>query len=111
LALSSTEYDRCAVLDDSDRLRLATVHPQEQPSRGLRHHDHALRLLAQCGEHFALVVRRVGKDGVERQDERSRELAGERQHVLPVGTAEDPVLVLQQDDVDVESAQELAARM
>ena len=79
---------------------------RKQLSRSLRHHDHALRLLAQRGEHVALVIRRLREHRVKRQDERSRELLGERQHVLAVGTAEDPVLVLQQDDVDVESTQQ-----
>ena len=94
------------MLHDADLVRGAAVHPQEQPSGRLRHDDHALRLLAQRGEHCALVVRRLRQDGVKRQDERSSELLRERQHVLAVGTAEDPVLVLQQYDVDVESTQE-----
>ena len=94
------------MLNDADLVRGAAVHPQEQRSRSLRHDDHAFRLHAQRGEHFALVVRRLRQDRVQRQDERSRELPRERQHVLAVRTAEDPVLVLQQDDVDVESTQE-----
>ena len=94
------------MLDDADLVRGAAVHPQKQLSRCLCHHDHTLRLLAQGGQHFALVIRRLRKDGVKRQDERSRELPRERQHVLAVGAAEDPVLVLQQDDVDVESTQQ-----
>ncbi len=35
-------------------------------------------------------------------DERLRQLLCEREHVLPVAAAEDPVLVLEQHDVDVE---------
>ena len=44
---------------------------QEKPSCGLRHDDDALRLLAQRGQHLALVIRRLRKHGVEREDERS----------------------------------------
>ena len=106
VAASATEDGRRPVLHDADLLRGAAVHPQEQPSGSLGHDDHALRLLAQRGEHVALVVRRLRQDGVKRQDERSSELFRERQHVLAVGTAEDPVLVLQQHDVDVEAPQE-----
>ena len=35
-------------------------------------------------------------------DERLGQVCGEGEHVLAVGAAEDPVLVLEQDDVDVE---------
>ena len=94
------------VLDDADLLRGAAVHCEKQLSRSLRHHDHTLRLLAQSGQDFALVIRRLRKDGVKRQDERSGELPRERQHVLAVRTAKDPVFVLQQDDVDVESSEQ-----
>ena len=94
------------MLDDADLVRGAAVHPHKQLSRRLRHDDHTLRLVAQRGQHVALVIRRRRKDGVKRQDEWSRELPGERQHVLAVGAAEDPVLVLQQDDVDVESTEQ-----
>ena len=44
--------------------------------------------------------------GVQRQDERAGELLREGENVLAVGSAEDPVLVLQEDDVDVEAAEE-----
>ena len=40
-------------------------------SRSLRHHDHTLRLLAQRGQHVALVIRRLRAHRVKRQDERS----------------------------------------
>ena len=43
---------------------------------------------------------------MQRHDERLRELLRERQHVLAVGAAEDPVLVLEQHDVDVEPAED-----
>ncbi len=91
------------MLDDADLVRGATVHPQQQLSRCLCHHDHALRFLAQGAQHVALVIGRLRPDGVKRQNERPRELPREREHVLSVRTAEDSVLVLQQDDVDLES--------
>ncbi len=43
---------------------------------------------------------------MQRHDERLRELRDEREHVLAVAAAEDPVLVLEQDDVDVEPAED-----
>ena len=43
---------------------------------------------------------------MEREDERSSEFPGEREDILAVGPTEDPVLVLQEDDVDVEAAEE-----
>ena len=94
------------MLDDADLLRGATIHPQQQLSRCLCHHDHTLRLLAQGAQHDALVIGRLRQDGVKRQNERPRELPREREHVLAVGTAEDSVLVLQQDDVDLEPTQQ-----
>ena len=49
---------------------------------------------------------RLREHRVQRDDERLRELLGERQHVLAVGAAEDPVFVLEQHDVDVEPAED-----
>ena len=49
--------------------------------------------------------RRLRQHGVERHDERLRELLGQRDHVGAVATAEDPVLVLEEDDVDVQPAE------
>ena len=49
--------------------------------------------------------RRLRQHGVERHDERLRELLDQREHVRAVGAAEDPVLVLEQDDVDVQPAE------
>ena len=42
---------------------------------------------------------------MQRDHERLRQLVRERQHVLAVTAAEDAVLVLQQDDVDVGAAE------
>ena len=46
--------------------------------------------------------RRLREHGVQRDDERLRQLLREREHVLAVAAAEDAVLVLEQHDVDVE---------
>ena len=43
---------------------------------------------------------------MQRHDERLRQLLDERRDVLAVAPAEDAVLVLQQDDVDVEPAED-----
>ncbi len=52
-----------------------------------------------------LMRGRLREHRVQRHDERLGELAGEREHVLAVGAAEDPVLVLEQHDVDVHPAE------
>ena len=101
LAARASELDRRTVRDDVDLLVRAGAHLAEHPAAGLGHHDHALRFVAERGQHLELVTRRLGQDRVQRHDERLRELAGEREHVLPVATAVDPVLVLQQHDVDI----------
>ncbi len=80
------------------------------PTRRLGHDDHALGLVAERREHLELMRRRLREHRVQRHDERLRELARERKDVLAVAAAEDAVLVLQQDDVDVESRERRAAR-
>ena len=57
-------------------------------------------------EHLGLMRRRLRQHRVQRDDERLRQLLGEREHVLAVAAAEDAVLVLEQDDVDVEPAED-----
>ena len=100
------EDGRRPVLDDADLVRGARLHLQQEPLRRLRHHDDPLGLCAELGEYLALMIRRLGEHGVERDDQRPVELLCEREDVLAVGAAEDPVFVLQEDDVDVESAKE-----
>ena len=78
----------------------------EQALRGLGHHDHELGLAAERGEHLSLMRRRLREHRVQRHDERLRQLLDEREDVLAVGAAEDPVLVLEQDDVDIEPAED-----
>ena len=92
---------RRAVRDDVDLLGRARSDLDEQALRGLGHHDHALGLGAERRDHTQLVRGRLGEDGVQRDDERLRQLAREREDVLPVLAPEDAVLVLEQDDVDV----------
>jgi hypothetical protein len=43
---------------------------------------------------------------VQRDDDGLRELVDERQDVLAVASAEDPVLVLEEDDLDVEPTED-----
>ena len=62
--------------------------------------------IAERGQHLQLVRRWLRQDGVERHDERLRQLPRERQDVLAVGAAEDPEFVLEQDNVDVQPAEQ-----
>ena len=101
LSARAPELDRRTVRDDVDLLVRAGADLAQQPAAGLGHHDHPLRFVAERRQHLELVTRRLGQDRVQRHDERLRELAHEREHVLPVATAVDPVLVLQQHDIDV----------
>ena len=79
----------------------------EQSLRGLRHHDHELGLGGRAPKSTSsLMRRRLREHGVQRDDERLRELLDEREDVGAVGAAEDPVLVLEQDDVDIQPAQD-----
>ena len=57
-------------------------------------------------EDVRLVRRRVRKDRVQCHDERLRQLLGQREDVFAVAPAEDAVLVLEQDDVDVAAAED-----
>ena len=90
---------------DANLVGGARVACDEQPLGRLGHHDHQLGLTAQRGEHLGLMLRRLREHRVERHDERLRELLHQREHVRAVGAAEDPVLVLEQDDVDVQPAE------
>ena len=78
----------------------------EQPLRSVGHHDHELGVIAERGEHLELMRRRLRQHRVQGHDERLGQLLGEGQHVLAVGAAEDPELVLEEHDVDVEPADE-----
>ena len=62
--------------------------------------------LAERGQHLELMGRGRRTHRVQCHDERLGELTREREHVLAVAAAEDAVLVLEQHDVDVESAEQ-----
>ena len=96
---------RRSVRDDANLLLGARARLDEQPKRRVRHHDHELRLGAQLRQHLRLVRRGLGEHRVQGHDERLREFSRKRQHVLAVTAAEDPELVLEQHDVDIEPPQ------
>jgi len=73
----------------------------KQPQRRVGHHDHEIGVAAERLEHARLVPRRQREDGVQGQDERLGELFRQREDVLAVATAEDAVLVLEENHVDV----------
>ena len=52
------------------------------------------------------MVGRLRQHRVQRHDERLQQLLEERQDVVAVAASEDPVFVLEEDDVDVESAED-----
>ena len=100
---ASGEPRRRAVRDDANLLLRAGARGDEQSQRRVGHHDHELRLArtarvstsAWCGVGSESTVCRVTTSGCASSSR-------ERQHVLAVAAAEDPVLVLEQHDVDVE---------
>ena len=96
---------RRAMRHHPDLLLGAGAALDEQSMRGIGHHDHQLRLGAQVGEHFRLMRRRPREHRMQRDDERLSQVLGEGQHVLAVASSEDPILVLQQHDVDVEPSE------
>ena len=105
LCAGTAELRRSAVRDDVDLLVCTRSDFDQEPPRRLGHHDHTLGLVAQRGQNLELMRRRRREHRVQGDDERLRELAGERQHVLAVAPAEDAVLVLEQDDVDIRAAE------
>ena len=90
---------------DSNLLLGARAALDEESLSGVRHDDHELRLLAELGQDFELMLGRLREHGVERDDERLCQRLRERQHVLAVEAAEDAVLVLEEHDVDIEPAE------
>ena len=106
LLAAPCELHRRAVRHDSDLVGRARADLGEQPPCRVGHHDRELCLIAESGEHLELMRRGLRQHRVQGHDERLGQLLGEGQHVLAVGAAEDPVLVLEQDDVDVEPADE-----
>ena len=91
---------------DSHLLGGARPTVDEEAARGLRHDDHELCLAANVGEDECLMRCRLGENRVQGHDEGLRQLSRQRCNVVTVPAAEDPVLVLQEDDVDVEPTQD-----
>jgi len=98
------------VRHDANFLHGTSTALDEQAQCRIGHHDDELGLLAKLGEHFQLMRCRLESTVCKVCDERLGELLGEGEHVLPVASAEDPELVLQEHDVDVERPSVLAAR-
>ena len=95
-----------AVRYDSDLVLGARATRDEQSPCRLGHHDHELRLMAERLEHRRLVCGRLRQHRVQRDDDGLRELVHQREDILAVASAEDPVLVLQEHDLDVEPAED-----
>ena len=98
------KHRRCPVRHHTNLLLGAGATGDEEVPRGVRHHDHKLGLAAHGRQHLRLVRRRLRQHRVECHDERLRQLLDQRSHVATVAAAEDPVLVLKQDDIDIEPA-------
>ena len=96
--------------NDPDLLHNRCAHLDEETPRRVGHHDHPLRLVAECRQHPQLVRRWLRQHRVQGHDERLRQLLRERQHVLAVHAAEDPELVLEQNNVDVQPAEQPRSR-
>ena len=79
----------------------------EEPGTLRRHHDESRRQLGELVHHPALADVRRFEDRVERGDDRHPQLAEQRQDVAACLPAEDPVLVLERQDVDSAHVQEV----
>ena len=96
---------RRTVRHDANLALRAGAAVDEQTPRSVRHHDHELGLTAHRRQYLRLTVGRLRQHRVQRHDERLQELLEQREDVVAAAAAEDPVFVLEQDDVDVESAE------
>ena len=103
------EQRRCAVRDDADLFLGTGAVVDEQAERRIRHDDDELGVAAERLEDPRLVRRRLREDGVQGHDERLRQLFGQRHDVFAVAPAEDAVLVLEQNDVDVPAAEDASS--
>ena len=90
-----------AVGDDVDLRRGDAVDVEQELAAALRHHDESRGELGQFPQHAALIGRGLFQHGVERRHHRHADVAQQREDVPPRLAAEDAVLVLQRDDVDV----------
>jgi hypothetical protein len=102
----ASEHDRRTMGNDTDLLHSRRARIDEETPRRLSHNDHTFRLAAECRQYTQLVRRWLRQDRVQGHDERLRQLLRERQDILAVRAAEDPELVLEQNNVDVEPAEQ-----
>ena len=91
---------------DSHLVSRAGSTGDQQIARSVGHHDHELRLAAHGGEDLCLMRSRLREHRMQGDDERLRQALRQGGDVLAVTSPEDPVLVLEQDDVHVEPAQD-----
>jgi len=106
LGRPARDHPRRPMRHDPDLLPWARSARDQQVARGVGHHDHELRLPADGREDTGLMRRRLGQHGVQGDDERLGQPVRQGRDVLAVAASEDPVLVLEQDDVDIEPTQD-----
>ena len=111
LSPASKLYGR-AVRHNSNLGSLAGASLNKQAPRGVGHDDDPLSLLTELREYAELMRCGLRQDCVQRHDERLGQLPREGEHVLAVGTPEDAVFVLEENDTTSMSSRpsSLAAR-
>jgi chaperonin GroES len=107
LAATRCGQERNAMRDEVDLFGADAVHVAREPRSGRAHDHHPLRERRQLVHHAALESVRLGEDGVQRGDDGHPQFAQQLQDVTPGFSAEDPVLVLDADDVDGVDVQEV----
>jgi hypothetical protein len=98
-AAGGQELGGSAVRHDADAFRSHEPGVEDHPAGGLGEDAHEGGLSAQRAQGLGLPDRRGRQDGVQRQDHGLLELTGQGQDVRAVRTPEDPVFVLDHDDV------------
>ena len=91
---------------DADLAFFRRAQLDQQATRHLGHDHHPVGFAAQRSQDLELVWLRFRQQRVQRHDERLRQFSCERQHVLAVASAEDSVLMLQQNHVDVQATEQ-----
>ncbi len=91
--------------DEGDALRVDRVAGQEAAAGGGGHDHHGVSGGQDAFQDLALMRGRIHEDRVEHHDDRDGELVEDGEDLIAVRSAVDPVLVL--DDHDVESAEDL----
>ena len=84
-----------------DALEFGQTLLDDHPTGRLGEHHDQRRSSAQCAQSGGLAGRRASQHGMQRDDHRHGELICESENELPVIAAEDAVLVLDQDDIDI----------